>query len=164
MNREEKGRREYLALIGSAPEEALAGVRRQSPDLFDTVIADAFGGALTRPELDRATREIATIAMVAALGGAELQLATHAKAALRHGLAAPELIALCEHVSVYAGMPRALNALAAVDQALGEAGIARVPTLRKLRLADHDTIVASTGDSGPAVVLVQPHSRRHPTK
>jgi 3-oxoadipate enol-lactonase len=154
MNREEKGRREYLALIGSAPEEALAGVQRQSPYLFDTVIAGAFGGALARPELDRATREIATIAMVAALGGAERQLATHAKAALRHGLAASELVALCEHVSVYAGMPRALNALAAVNQALGEAGVTRMPTLQKVRLTDHDTIVASAGDNGPAVVLV----------
>ena len=154
MNREDRGRREYLALIGSAPEQALSAVRRQSPYLFDTVIQGAFAGPLARSELDRASREIATVAMLSALGGSEHQLATHVKAALRHGLAPSEIVALCEHVSVYAGMPRALNALAAVDQALVEAEAARPPALQKVRLIDHDTIVASVGDIGPAVVLV----------
>jgi 3-oxoadipate enol-lactonase len=59
MNSEDRGRREYRALIGSDPEEGLARVRQQSPDLFDTVIEGSFGGVLTRPELDRASREIA---------------------------------------------------------------------------------------------------------
>lgn len=154
MNCEERGRREYLALVGTDPDEALAGVRRQSPYLFETMLEGAFAGPLARPDLDRASREIATIAVVAALGGAERQLATHVNAAMRHGLAASEIVALCEHVSVYAGMPRALNALAVIDQVLAEAAVARPPTLQKVRLADHDTIVASAGDTGPAVVLV----------
>ncbi len=49
--------------------------------------------------------------MLAALGGAERQLTMHARAALRNGVASAELLALAEHVSVYAGFPRALNAL-----------------------------------------------------
>jgi hypothetical protein len=91
---------------------------------------------------------------MSALGGAERQLATHVKAAMRHGVAASEIVALREHVSVYAGMRRALKALAVVDHALAEARVARQPTLKKVRLADHETIVASAGDIGPAVVLV----------
>jgi hypothetical protein len=79
---------------------------------------------------------------MSALGGAERQLATHVKAAMRHGVAASEIVALREHVSVYAGMRRALKALAVVDHALAEAKVVRQPTLKKVRLADHETIVA----------------------
>lgn len=92
--------------------------------------------------------------MLSALGDTERQLTTHVKAALRHGLAASEIVALCEHVSVYAGMPRALNTLAVVDQVLAEAAMARPLKPRKVHLGDHDTIVASAGDIGPAVVLI----------
>jgi 3-oxoadipate enol-lactonase len=43
---------------------------------------------------------------------------------LRHlasGSAASELRALCEHVALYAGFPRALDALTVVDEVAGEA-------------------------------------------
>lgn len=59
------------------------------------------------------------------LGGAEPQLAIHVAAALRLGVAPAELLALCEHVSVYAGFPRALNAVRRVDRVLTDAGLTR---------------------------------------
>jgi 3-oxoadipate enol-lactonase len=113
-----------------------------------------FGGPLARAELGRTARQVATVAILAAAGGAEGQLATHASAALRAGVSASELRALCEHVAVYAGFPRALNALAVIDQVLTKEGIARPAATRRIRLADHETVVAQMGDAGPAVVLV----------
>jgi 3-oxoadipate enol-lactonase len=147
------GQREYEALMGSPPEETLAAVRASSPQLYEAVVEGAFGGPLARPELGRREREIATVAILAALGGAERQLAVHAAAALRNDVAPSELLALCEHVAVYAGFPRALNALREIDQVLGEGGMPRPPSLRRVDLRDHETVVAQAGEEGPAVLL-----------
>jgi 3-oxoadipate enol-lactonase len=154
MNRYDRGHHEFEGLMGSSPEESLAAVRDRSPQLYDAVVEGAFGGPLAHAELSRADREITTVAMLAALGGAESQLAAHTAAALHNGVTASELLALCEHVTLYAGFPRALNALAVVDQVLTDAGIAKPAPLRRVRLADHETQVVQRGETGPAVVLV----------
>ncbi len=153
-DRRGRGQREYRALTGSPPEDTLAELRLSSPDLYDAVVEGAFGGTLSRAELSRPAREIATIAMLAAGGGAEPQLALHVGAALRAGVAPSELLALCEHVSVYAGFPRALGALAAIDAALTEVGVPRPAPLHRVGLADHETVVAQRGNGGPPVLLV----------
>lgn len=140
---------EYEGLIGTSPHDSLAELRERSPQLFDSLLG-AFGGPLARPELGRAERELATLAILAAGGGAERQLAVHARAALHQGLAPAELRALAEHVAVYAGFPRALNALSAIDEVLPD----RPAPLRKVTLTDHETVVAQRGESGPPVVLV----------
>src|SRR6266508_6254100 len=103
MSRRARGQQEYLALIGTPAEETLGDVREISPAMYYALIEGAFGGTLAGAELERASRELATIAILAAAGGAERQLATHLEAALRAGVAPSELVALCEHVSVYAG-------------------------------------------------------------
>jgi 3-oxoadipate enol-lactonase len=154
MSRHQRGRREYQELMGSPPEDGLAEVRLRSPLMYDALVSGAFGGTLAQPDLGRADREIATVAMLAAVGDAGGQLARHAEAALRHGITAAELIALAEQVAVYAGFPRALNALAVIDRVLAQAGIARPAVLRRIRLADHETVVAQRGDAGPAVLLL----------
>jgi 3-oxoadipate enol-lactonase len=150
----QRGVREYEALIGAAAEESLADLRLRSPHLYETVIESAFGGPLSRPELARAERELATVAILAALGGAERQLAVHVRAALHLGIAASELLALCEHLALYAGFPRALGAAEVVDEIAGATGLSRPPRLRKVRLRDHETVVAQMGGTGPAVVLI----------
>lgn len=153
MDRTTRGRLEHAALMGSAPEESLADVQRRSPQLFDEVVR-AFGGPLARAELSRSSRELATVAILAALGGAEHQLATHVAAALHTGVDAAELRALAEHVAVYAGFPRALNALAVIDDVLRAGGVAPPVPDRRIALTGHETLAAHLGDRGPAVVLL----------
>jgi 3-oxoadipate enol-lactonase len=154
MKQHKSGEREYTGLMGSSPEEALADVRLRSPLMYEALIEGAFGRTLANPDLGRAAREIATVAILAAIGGAEPQLATHARAALRQCVTAPELIALCEHVALYAGFPRALQALTIIDQVVTEAGLPRPAALRRVRLGGHETEVAERGETGPAVLLV----------
>jgi 3-oxoadipate enol-lactonase len=154
MYRVDRGEREFQNLIGEAPLEALVDIRAAWPDMYEAVVTGAFGGTLARPELDRGSREIATVAILAAAGRSETQLATHTRAALLQGVAPCELLALCEHVAVYAGFPRALGALRVVDQVLVEATQPRPPALRRLELKDHSTVVAYRADRGPAVVLL----------
>jgi 3-oxoadipate enol-lactonase len=151
---DERGVREFEALMGASPADALADIRAISPEIYDAVVSKAFGGTLANPDLDRATRELVTVAVLAAVGGAEPQLATHIAAALRLGVAPAELLALCEHVSVYAGFPRALNAVRQVDRMRTDAGLTRPASIRRVRLRDHETVVAARGESGPAVVLL----------
>ncbi|KAA2253867.1 alpha/beta fold hydrolase [Solihabitans fulvus] len=153
MNRRDRGRREFEGLIGAPPEDALAEVRLRSPQLYDTVL-DSAASTLAHAELGRADREIATVAILAAIGGAEAQLARHTKSALGQGVSPAELRALCEHVALYAGFPRGLNALAMVDRALTDAGLPRPPRTSQVTLADHETLVAQRGEAGPAVLLV----------
>src|SRR3954470_9632384 len=128
----ERGAQAYESLIGRAPQEALARVRERSPQLYETMIASAFAGPLSRPELPRAARELATVAILSAIGGAEEQLAAHVRAALGQGVMPSELLALAEHVAVYAGFPRAVNAVAVVDEVAADAGFARPPRLRRI--------------------------------
>src|SRR3954469_8773081 len=147
------GTHEYQGLIGTTPDTSLAELRARSPQLYGSLI-DAFGGPLAHAELGRAERELATVAILAAGGGAERQLAVHARAALHQGVAPSELVALAEHVAIYAGFPRAINALAVIDEVVLESGGLRPSPLRTVALADHETVVAQRGDSGPAVVLL----------
>jgi 3-oxoadipate enol-lactonase len=150
----DRGVREYLALMGESPDEALAQLRLRSPQLYESVVDTAFGGPLARPELGRVQRELATVAILAALGGAERQLAVHVDAALRLGIAPSELLALTEHVAMYAGFPRAINAATVIDEVAAQAGHARPPRLRRVRVRDHETLVAEMGAEGPPVVLL----------
>ncbi len=153
MDDYQRGLREYAALIGGDAEQDQAVLRASSPELYDTLVRHGFGGMLAGAELSRAQRELATVAIIATLGGAPFQLARHAEAALRHDITPGELRALCGHIASYAGFPRALNALTVIDEALTEAGHARPPALHRIRLADHETTVAQRGTSGPPVVL-----------
>jgi len=121
--------------------------------MYETVLEGAFGGPLARSELSRRERELASAAIVAALGGADRRLASHVRGALHQGVAPHELLALAEHVAVYAGFPRALNALDVVDEVLREAGAPDQPVLHRVQLDDHETVVAQKGDHGPAVIL-----------
>src|SRR3954447_24071232 len=98
------GTHEYQGLIGTTPETSLAELRARSPQLYGTLL-DAFGGPLAHAQLGRAERELATVAMLAAPRRHASQLAVHARAALHEGVAPSELVALAEHVSVYAGFP-----------------------------------------------------------
>jgi 3-oxoadipate enol-lactonase len=154
MDRWERGRREYEALMGQPPEESNAELREQSPQMFDALVQGTFGGTLADAELSRAQRELATVAILAALGGAEPQLARHTAAALRNGIAPSELVALAQHVSAYAGFPRALNALTVIDRVVTGEGLPRPPAMRRVRLDDYETVVAQYGETGPAVVLL----------
>jgi 3-oxoadipate enol-lactonase len=153
MNRDERGRRAYEGLMGVPAEQAFGDVRRISPQMYETVLDGAFGGPLARAELSRRDREIASAAIVAALGGADRRLASHVRGALHQGVEPHELLALAEHIAVYAGFPRALNALDVVNEVLKEADVPDQPALHRVQVADHETVVAQKGDHGPAVIL-----------
>ena len=79
----------------------------------------AWGGVWARPHLDRRTRSIITVALLAALGR-EGELALHIRAMKRTGATPADLSELMLHVAVYAGVPAANAALRIAKQVAEE--------------------------------------------
>lgn len=154
MNRQRIGNHEIAAVVGDGARATLASIGRLSPTLAEALSGYAFGEVFSRAALGRRERELATVAALGAIGGAEPQLAVHLAAALRCGVDRDELVALAEHLTVYAGFPRGLNLLHSIDQALAQAGIEPPAPSRIVDLGDHQTEVTDTGGDATPVVLV----------
>jgi 4-carboxymuconolactone decarboxylase len=89
-------------------ERAQARITDFDADFQRFITETAWGALWSRPDLDRRTRSLVTIAILAALGREELALHLHAS---RNTDATPEEIAeVLMHVAVYAGIPAANSA------------------------------------------------------
>lgn len=63
------------------------------------------------------TREMLTVAMLAAMGTAPGQLEFHMRAALNTGASHDEIVEIVLQVAVYAGIPAAMNAITTAKSA-----------------------------------------------
>jgi 4-carboxymuconolactone decarboxylase len=77
----------------------------------------AWGSVWARPDLDRRTRSLVTIAILAALGREELAL--HLRASQNVGVDTKEIVEVLLHVAAYAGIPAANVAFAAAKAQFG---------------------------------------------
>jgi 3-oxoadipate enol-lactonase / 4-carboxymuconolactone decarboxylase len=100
-------------------DAALRSSSELTADFQDFLTRYAWGDVWTRPGLARRERSIATLAALVTLG-AEHELASHVRGALRNGLTAAEIIEVLHHVAVYAGLPRANRAVAIARDVLAE--------------------------------------------
>src|SRR5581483_11452627 len=92
-------------------DQALARTTEFDADFQRFITETAWGSLWSRPDLDRRTRSLVTIAILAALGREEL--AMHLQAAKRNvGVDAHEIAEVLLHVAVYAGIPAANSAFA----------------------------------------------------
>lgn len=114
---------------GEVGERVIAALAPIAPDFGRLLVEFGFGDIYSRPQLDLKSREIATIAALAALGNAQPQLKVHIEAALNVGCTRDEIVEVFMQMAVYAGFPAALNALfaarevfARLDEAAGEGG------------------------------------------
>lgn len=101
---------------GHAGEDVIAQLSDIAPDFARHVIEFPFGDIYSRPGLDLRSREIATIAALAALGHAAPQLKVHIAAGLNVGLSRDEIVEILIQMAVYAGFPAALNGLFAAKE------------------------------------------------
>lgn len=86
--------------------------------LVHHVVAYAFGDVYADLDLGPRDRQLVTIGALTALGGCERQLQVHVAVALNVGLTTSEIVGAVTHAAVYAGMPRALNAMTVVNDVL----------------------------------------------
>jgi 4-carboxymuconolactone decarboxylase len=78
--------------------------------------ANCFGDYLTRTGIGLPVRELLTFALLAALGGGDAQVRGHVAGNLNVGNDRQRLISVITVLLPFIGYPRALNALAAVNE------------------------------------------------
>lgn len=108
------------AIDGSAGEKVISSLAAIAPDLGRFIIEFAFGDIYTRQGIDLHTRELVTVAALAAMGNARPQLKVHTHGFLNVGGTKEQLVELAIHTAPYAGFPRAINAALAIQEALAE--------------------------------------------
>ena len=87
-------------------EQALARATEFDADFQRIITEMAWGSVWSRPDLDRRTRSLVTVAILAALGREELSL--HLRAAIENvGVDPHEIAEALLHVAIYAGVPAA---------------------------------------------------------
>ena len=83
--------------------------------------ANCFGDYYTRTGLDLAQREMITFCFLAAQGGCEPQLVSHARGNMNLGNDRAFLIRVVSQCLPYIGYPRSLNAISCINKAAEEA-------------------------------------------
>jgi 4-carboxymuconolactone decarboxylase len=114
--RYERGLKKMSEVYGVAVAEFVAPLR----DLGRYMVEFPYGDIYSRGGLALREREIATIAMLTALGGREPQLRVHIASALNVGLTADELEEIIIQTIIFAGFPTAINALNLLHESLSE--------------------------------------------
>ena len=98
-------------------ERSLARATEFDADFQRFITETAWGSVWSRPGLDRRTRSLVTIAILAALDREELAL--HLRAAIENvGVEPREISEMLLHVAVYAGVPAANSAFAIAKKIL----------------------------------------------
>lgn len=106
-----KGMEIRRAVLGDAHvDRAEANKTAFDTDFQQFITETAWGTVWARPGLERKTRHLLTIAMLAALGK-EHELAMHIRATPNTGVTAEEVKEVCLQVAVYAGVPAANTAV-----------------------------------------------------
>ena len=92
-------------------DQALAEMTDFNADFQRFVTEVAWGSLWARPGLDRRSRSLITVAILAALGRRD-ELALHLRASRNNGVEPGEISEALLHVAVYAGIPAANSAFA----------------------------------------------------
>lgn len=104
-------------LEGTAPEKVVSNLDAFSPEAAELILGFAFTDIVSRDGIDLKTREMLTVAMLAAMGTAPSQLEFHIRAALNTGVSRDEVVEIILQVAVYAGVPASMNAITIAKKA-----------------------------------------------
>jgi 4-carboxymuconolactone decarboxylase len=91
-------------VYGANYEKLRENVSALDPDLDRWMVEDGYGKVIGRPELDLATRELATVALLA-VWNSPRQLHSHLRGALNAGASGDEVSAAVEIASRYLDLP-----------------------------------------------------------
>ena len=95
-----------------------AALRQEAVPRFLTELG--FADFMTRRGMDGKTRELLTVVILAAMGGAEVQVRSHVEGALKAGNTKEEVVCALVHAMPYMGIPRLFNALNCSKELLSE--------------------------------------------
>lgn len=120
QDRYTRGWNKLNEIDGEMGQQVIESLKAIAPDFARYLIEFPFGDIYSRPGLDLKSREIATVAALAALGNAQPQLRVHLQAALNVGCTQQELIEVLIQMAVYAGFPAALRGLFLAQEVFAE--------------------------------------------
>ena len=111
-NRFERGLAVQEPLYGTEIKDRYAWLPGEFAEAVPRWLTElCFSDFMTRTGLDGKTRELLTVVMLAAIGGAEVQVHSHVEGALKAGNTAEEIVCALAHAMPYMGVPRLFNAL-----------------------------------------------------
>ena len=116
-NRLEKGEQAQVDIFGEGMKGFASSGPEESRHINRWLADNCFGDYYTRSGLDYRQREMLTFCYLAAQGGCEPQLCSHAAANIRIGNDKDFLIKVVSQCLPYIGYPRSLNALRCVNEA-----------------------------------------------
>ena len=118
----ETGMRIRRAVLGDEHVDRAIASQTEFDAPFQRFITEVVWESLwARPELDRRTRSLITVALLAALGRRE-ELEIHLRATRNTGATPEEIREALLHVAVYAGVPAANSAFAVARSILAAGG------------------------------------------
>lgn len=121
-SRYDEGMRVRRAVLGDAHvDRATASATAFDAPFQQFITETAWGSVWASDAIDRRTRSLITIAILAALGRQE-ELALHLRATANTGATPDEIREALMHVAVYAGVPAANSAIALAKTVLAERG------------------------------------------
>ena len=116
----ERGMKIRRAVLGDAHvDRAEANKTPFDTDFQRFITESAWGSVWARPGLDRRTRHLITLAMLAALGK-EHELAMHIRSTQNTGVTQEELKEVFLQVAIYAGVPSANTAFSVAKRVYAE--------------------------------------------
>ncbi|QNM94703.1 4-carboxymuconolactone decarboxylase [Chitinimonas koreensis] len=120
----ERGLKVRREVMGDAfVDKAFAEADDFTRPLQHFITEQAWGTVWNRDGLDRKTRSLITLAMLAALGRAQ-ELKGHVRGALNNGASVDEIREVLMHSAVYAGVPMCVDAFRAAREVIAAAGAA----------------------------------------
>lgn len=119
-DKHKQGMKVRRAVLGDAHvDRAEANKTPFDADFQQFITETAWGTVWSRPGLNRKTRHLLTIAMMAALGK-EHELAMHIRATQNTGVTPDEVKEVLLQVAIYAGVPAANTAMAVAKRIYNE--------------------------------------------
>ena len=113
----EKGEEAQVAIFGEGMRGFANSGAPETRHINKWLAENCFGDYYTRKGLDYRQREMITFCFLAAQGGCEPQLTSHAKANMNVGNDKEFLIKVVTQCLPYIGYPRTLNAIACINKA-----------------------------------------------
>lgn len=108
---------EILQRVGGKNYDGpLQQMQEVAPDLARFTVEFCYGEIMTRRELSLPTRQLCTVAALAAMGNAQPQLKYHLAGALNVGCEPEAIIEIVMLCAVFAGFPAAGNAVGLADE------------------------------------------------
>ena len=122
MSTYDRGQEVRRRVLGDAYVDASARSRDSfNSALQDLVVEYCWGTIWTREGLDRRTRSLVNIGMLAAMNRSH-ELKLHVRGAVNNGCSAEEIAEVILQAAIYCGVPAALEASRVAREVLGETG------------------------------------------